>query len=172
MISRNHLTISGTIVTEVTVSRGRQSGYFTIVHHSGRRIPPLYLRCFFSGKQFAEVLSLFPEKGDLVYLTAYVRTYGKGIEAVTKTFSVLSKRTGELLFEHLDQGKMYVIPADRRKIEEFRVDYNVLTLSTGEKVPFQSHDGAYTAWCYLNECIRKGYRHLFFQESTTAYGME
>ena len=75
-------------------------------------------------------------------------------------------------FDHRNTGRMYEIPKDGCVADGFKVDGEVLTLSTGEKVAFRSEEGARMAWCLLDECFRKGYGHLFFEECTMSYGMD
>ena len=173
MNSKNNLTITGVIVNEVTISAEQRIGHLTLAHYFGRQNPPLYLNCVFFGKRFDEIISLDPRRGDTVNAMAYLRPKGNGIEAVLKGLSITEKSEfyRSVVFEYVDDGKKYVIPDEKCVIDEFRVEGNILILSTGEEVSFNSEEGAMAAWCHLDECFRSKGRSIFFQESTISYGI-
>lgn len=168
MKSQNHLTITGTIATDVLVAHRRQFGRFTITHNFSSSRLPLYLGCVFFGKAFGRVRLQHPHKGDEVLLTAYLRPCFSGIEAVIKDLEVYKG----VAFDHVDTGRQYVIPPRKCNADDCRVEDKVLILSTGEEVTFQTEEAAKAVWCHLDECFRKGFHHLFFQEATMAYGMD
>ena len=87
MNSKNNLTITGILVTNVTVFPERFRACFTIVHNFGGRTPSLFLRCFLPEKLLDGFLCHNPRKGTPVSIDAYIRTRadGKGIEAVIKS---------------------------------------------------------------------------------------
>ncbi|MBO7070861.1 MAG: hypothetical protein J6W09_06170 [Bacteroidales bacterium] len=85
MKSKNNLTITGIIVTDVTISPERSYARFTLVHNFGGRIPSLYLRCVLPEKLLDGFLCHNPRKGTPIAIDAYVRTKADGkIEAVIK----------------------------------------------------------------------------------------
>lgn len=86
MNSKNNLTITGILVTNVTVFPERFRACFTIVHNFGGHTPSLFLRCVLPEKLLDGFLCHNPRKGTPVSIDAYVRTSadGKGIEAVIK----------------------------------------------------------------------------------------
>lgn len=86
MKSKNNLTITGILVTNVTVFPERFRACFTIVHNFGGHTPSLFLRCVLPEKLLDEFLCHGPRRGTPVSIDAYVRTKadGKGIEAVIK----------------------------------------------------------------------------------------
>ena len=75
-----------------------------------------------------------------------------------------------MIFDHIDTGKSYQIPDEKCNIEDFRVEGNVLVLSTGDRVEFSSQKGAEDAWCWFYECFRDGGCSLFVQEETATFG--
>ena len=76
-----------------------------------------------------------------------------------------------MIFEHYDTGISYQIPDEKCNIDDFRVEGNVLILSTGERVAFSSKQGAEDAWIWLQECFRDGgCSRMFIEEKTTAHG--
>ena len=74
-----------------------------------------------------------------------------------------------MTFLHYDTGKYYQIPEEKCNIDEFRVEGNVLILSTGERVAFRSQQGAEDALILFWECFRDGGDGMFIQEDG-AYG--
>ncbi len=86
MKSKNNLSITGVLVTDVTVLPERVYARFTIVHNFGGHTPALFLRCVLPEKLFDEFLCHNPTKGTPVTIDAYVRTRAdrKGIEAIIK----------------------------------------------------------------------------------------
>ena len=76
-----------------------------------------------------------------------------------------------MIFEHYDMGKTYIIPDEKCNIDDFRVEGNVLILSTGERVAFKSKQGAEDAWIWFQECFRDGGGSMMYiQEETATYG--
>ena len=69
-----------------------------------------------------------------------------------------------MIFEHYDTLKIYDIPDEKCNIDEFIVNANTLTLSTGERVVFNSKETAACVWCFFDECFRKGWHRLFLHE--------
>ena len=173
MLSKNHLSITGVIVTDVTVAPDSSYAYFTIVHPLGSRNAPLYLRCFAFGKGLESIHATLPRKGMAVCITAYLRSHRTGINAVIKTLKVIpdNERTG-VTFEHIDTGQVYEIPEEQCKIDEFKVNGNVLILSTGECVAFNTTQYAENAYVWFQECFRDGCHKLFIQESADLYWYE
>lgn len=86
MKSKNNLSLSGILVTDVTVFPERFQARFTIIHNFGGHTPSLFLRCVLPEKLLDGFLCHNPRKGTPVSIDAYVRTKadGKGIEAVIK----------------------------------------------------------------------------------------
>lgn len=70
-----------------------------------------------------------------------------------------------MIFENYDRGMKYFIPKNKCRIDEFSVNGNRLTLSTGESVVFRSQESAETLWWLFEACFRKGWSRLQFQES-------
>ena len=70
-----------------------------------------------------------------------------------------------MIFENIDSGMKYIIPKKKCRIDEFVVNGKKLTLSTGSSVVFRSQESAETLWWLLEECFRKGWSRLQFQES-------
>ena len=173
MDSKNNLLITGVIVTNVTIFPERRSGRFTLAHYFGGQKPPLLLKCVFYGRRVDEFLSINLHKGDRVTVTAFLRPHNQGIEAVIRNLTVNDvHEEPPMVFELLDSGRSYTIPAGKCIIDDFKVDGNTLILSTGKKVLFLSEDGARTAWYLLQECFSEGFKHLFFQECCMCYGMD
>ena len=154
MLSKNHLSITGVIVTDVTVAPDSSYAYFTIVHPLGSRNAPLYLRCFAFGKGLESIHATLPRKGMAVCITAYLRSH-RGVT-----------------FEHIDTGQVYEIPEEQCNIDEFKVRGNVLVLSTGECVAFNTTQYAENAYVWFQECFRDGCHKLFIQESADLYWYE
>lgn len=76
-----------------------------------------------------------------------------------------------MIFDHIDTGKSYQIPAEKCNIDDFRVEGNVLVLSTGDRVEFSSQKGAEDAWCWFYECFLDGpCSSMFIQEETATFG--
>ena len=76
-----------------------------------------------------------------------------------------------MIFEHYDTGISYQIPDEKCNIDDFRVEGNVLILSTGARVAFSTQKGAEDAWIWFNECFRDGRcSSMFIEEKTTAHG--
>lgn len=90
MKSKNNLTITGIIVTDVTVSPERSYARFTLVHNFGGRIPSLYLRCLIPGRILDDTLALGPAKGVTVCVSAYIRPHGDGVQAVVKSMETIN----------------------------------------------------------------------------------
>ena len=88
MKSKNNLTITGTLVTDVVVPSGRRYAHFTLVHNFGRGVPSLYLPCRIPGGILDGILASGLKKGDAVTVKAYIRPYGGSIEAVVKKMTV------------------------------------------------------------------------------------
>jgi hypothetical protein len=176
MKSKNHLTITGVIVTKADVHPERGTMRFTIAHNfGGRNMHPLYLKCIVPKKESKTIRKLYPNKGDAVSITAYLRPgANREVEAVIKEMDFVQEEGEHPFFtmDHIDTGRMYVIPRERCNIDEIKVEDNVLVLSTGEKVTFLSEEGARTAWGLLYECFRDGFKHLFFQERCMCSGMD
>ena len=85
MKSKNNLTITGILVTDVTVFPERFQARFTIIHNFGGHTPSLFLRCVLPEKLLDGFLCQNPRKGTAVSIEAYVRTKADGkIEAVIK----------------------------------------------------------------------------------------
>lgn len=92
MKSKNNFTITGILVTEVTVSPKRNYARFTLVHNFGGRIPSLYLRCLIPGRILDETISLGPAKGVAVQVSAYLRPHGNGVQAVVKSMETINPK--------------------------------------------------------------------------------
>ena len=174
MKSKNNLSITGVIVREVAVFPDHRSMRFMLAHNFGGGKMPLYLNCTVLKNEYDTISALHPRKGDAVSVTAYLRPVGRHVEAVIKTMTVdpVQEDRPFFSFDHRDTGRMYAIPKDGCVADGLKVDGEVLTLSTGERVAFRSEEGARMAWCLLDECFRKGYVHLFFEECTMSYGMD
>lgn len=92
MKSKNHLSITGVIATDVTFLPARRLWRFSMIHHFGGHNPSLYLQCVFWGRKSEEILALGPKQGDSVSIDAYVRPCGDRFEAVLNDLSIF---TGE-----------------------------------------------------------------------------
>ena len=90
MKSKNNFSITGIIVTEVTVSPERSHARFTLVHNFGGRTPSLYLRCLIPDRILEETLALGPAKNVAVQVSAYLRPHRNGIEAVIKSMETIN----------------------------------------------------------------------------------
>ena len=76
-----------------------------------------------------------------------------------------------MLIEICDIDTIYVIPKHLCIIELFCVDGTILTLSTGESVVFRTPEGAEQAWWIIEDCIRHNGSQMFYQESTSSFGI-
>lgn len=90
MKSKNNLTITGIIVTDVTISPERSYARFTLVHNFGGRIPSLYLRCLIPGRILDDTLALGPGRGVSVCVSAYIRPHRDGVQAVVKSMETIN----------------------------------------------------------------------------------
>ncbi len=90
MKSKNNLTITGIIVTDVTVSPERSYARFTLVHNFGGHNPSLYLRCLIPGRILDDTLAPGPAKGVAVRVSAYIRPHGDGVQAVVKSMETIN----------------------------------------------------------------------------------
>ena len=88
MKSKNNLTITGILVTEVIVPSEHRYGHFTLAHNFGGRVPTLYLPCRIPGSILDGILSSGLKKGDAITLKAYIRPHGGSVEAVVKKLSI------------------------------------------------------------------------------------
>lgn len=84
MKSKNNLTITGTLVSDIVVLSAHRYGHFTLVHNFGGGIPSMYLRCRIPGGILDSILALGLKKGDAVTVKAYIRPYGNSVGAVVK----------------------------------------------------------------------------------------
>ena len=84
MKSVNDLTISGTIVSDVTPKPGQASVRFRLVHNFGGGRKPLYLDCFLVLGVGVNV----PKKGAAIRVRAYLRMRGESFEAVVKSIDI------------------------------------------------------------------------------------
>ena len=84
MKSKNNLSITGFLVSDLTVQASLRYGQFTLVHNFGNGKPPLFLKCTVVGQTARTVLALGLKKGDAVSVTAYLRPDAERVEAVVK----------------------------------------------------------------------------------------
>lgn len=79
MKSKNHLSLTGTVVSPVVVD-ANQTTRFTIRHDYGGPIPPLFLKCVIPNTALNELLC----PGDSIHIEAYLRPRGNTLEAILK----------------------------------------------------------------------------------------
>ena len=75
-----------------------------------------------------------------------------------------------MIFDHSDTGKSYFIPDEKCDLDLFKVEGDILILSTGEKVKFKTKKGAEDAWIHFQECFRDHGTRLFFHEESSSFG--
>ncbi|MBR6932749.1 MAG: hypothetical protein IKH49_05545 [Bacteroidales bacterium] len=88
MKSKNHLTITGVISTEVSVAPDHSWGRFTLVHSYGGHTPALFLSCLIPPQILDGVLATGLKKNDAVTIKAYIRPRGTSVEAVSKAIEI------------------------------------------------------------------------------------
>lgn len=84
MKSKNNLSITGFLASDMSVQASHRYGHFTLVHNFGNRKPSLFLKCAVVGEIVNTVLALGLKKGDAVSVTAYLRPDAERVEAVIK----------------------------------------------------------------------------------------
>ena len=89
MKSKNNLSLTGAVASDVTVLPNSRNGSFTLIHHFGGPGPPLVLQCVFEGKTYHDVLALGLKKGDAISIEAFVRPRGKRMQAVLKGLTII-----------------------------------------------------------------------------------
>ena len=87
MKSKNNLTITGVVVTDVTEDPDHRYGRFSIIHNFGNGKSSLNLPCVLLGKAYDDAIASGVRKGMAVTVNAYLRPRGEGVEAVVKGLS-------------------------------------------------------------------------------------
>ena len=89
MKSKNNLSLTGIMSTDIVTSPERRSGRFTLVHNYGGDTPPLFLPCLIPGRRLEDALASRPAKGTSVFVEASVKPLGNKILAIIKRINII-----------------------------------------------------------------------------------